>query len=256
MLEKRIRQQLERKSIMLMTHLVLGFPSFDENLKMIAAMANAGVELIELQIPFSEPTADGPVILKANSQSLENGTKVKDCISFARRVCSSFPEISFLFMTYYNIVFAYGEHEFIAKAKEIGIAGFIIPDLPPEEAGDWLKECSRLDLNSIFIFTPTNTLQRLQSLSRVAGGFVYCVGRRGVTGSKTDFNISLENQIRKYRQATHLPLAMGFGVQEKSDVDFLTGKADIAVMGSKLINIHEKQGVKGIESFLNTIRSF
>ncbi len=255
MLEGFIRHELSRKDILLMTHLVLGYPSFAENRKMIEAMADSGVELIEIQIPFSEPTADGPVILKANSLSLENGTTVDNCFAFARDICQSFPKISFLFMTYYNIIFVQGESRFVDRAKEVGINGFIVPDLPPEEADNWLKECRRQHLDSIFIFTPTHTEQRLQELSNVASGFVYCVGRRGVTGTKTDFNTALEERLKIYRQKTDLPLAVGFGIQEKADVDFLTGKTDIAVIGSRLINIHEKEGVEGIRNFLINLRS-
>jgi tryptophan synthase alpha chain len=255
MLENVIERAKENRKILLMTHLVLGYPSFDENRKAIKEMAEAGVEFIELQIPFSEPTADGPVILKANSRSLENGTKVSECLEFAKEVCAAYPDVSFLFMTYYNIVFVFGENQFLSKAKEIGIKGFIVPDLPPEEAGSWLSGCRDQHLDSVFIFTPTHTGERLKQIAEVAQGFVYCVGRRGVTGKKTDFDNSLAQQIEAYRSATNLPLALGFGVQEKADIDFLVGKIDIAVIGSKLIELHEESGVEAIGQFLKSLRS-
>ena len=255
MLEDMIRQRKSENEILLMTHLVLGYPSFEENRKVISQMAEAGVELIELQIPFSEPTADGPVILRANSQSLENQTKVTECLKFAEESCKTYPEVSFLFMTYYNIIFVFGEKKFLAKAKEIGIKGFIIPDLPPEEAGDWLSGCRGHSLDSVFIFTPTHSGERLKEIATAAQGFIYCVGRRGVTGKRTDFDDSLSGQISRYRNATNLPLALGFGVQEKADIDFLTGKVDIAVIGSKLIELHEKEGVKAVGDFLSSLRN-
>ncbi len=255
MLEETIRKAKTENDILLMTHLVLGYPSFEENRKVIKEMANAGVELIELQIPFSEPTADGPVILKANSQSLENGTKVAECLEFAEEICRTHPEVSFLFMTYYNIIFVYGEREFAARSKQIGIRGFIIPDLPPDEAESWLSECREQELESIFIFTPTHSSQRLKELAEVSHGFVYCVGRRGVTGNRTEFDASMTEQIQKYRSATDLPLALGFGVQEKADIDFLMGKIDIAVIGSKLIVLHEASGAEKVGDFLRSLRN-
>ncbi|MBU2514440.1 tryptophan synthase subunit alpha [bacterium] len=255
MLEKTIEDGKKAQEILLMTHLVLGYPSFAENRESIEAMADAGVELIELQIPFSEPTADGPVILKANGRSIENGTRVSECFEFAEKVCEDFPKVSFLFMTYYNIVFAFGEKQFVKRSKEIGIKGFIIPDLPPEEAEDWLKECQNNSLDSVFIFTPTHSPERLKVISEVASGFVYCVGRRGVTGGKTAFDQSLSNQIKLYTEATNLPLALGFGVRDKADIDFLKGKVDIAVIGSRLIEIQQESDSRAIGDFLKTIRS-
>lgn len=255
MLESIIHQKRQNRDILLMTHLVLGYPSFSTNRQQVRAMAEAGVELIELQIPFSEPTADGPVILKACSDSLKNGTKVAECIRFADEMCKSFPEVSFLLMTYYNIVFVYGEVNFITDAKVCGVKGFIIPDLPPEEAGDWLAACDHQGLDSIFIFTPTHTDERLREIATVAKGFVYCVGRRGVTGKKTEFDTSLAGQIDHYRRATRLPLALGFGVRQKSDVDFLVGKVDVAIIGSKLIEIQEQSGVNAVKEFLLSVRN-
>lgn len=254
MLEKRIRQHLTEKKILLMTHLVLGYPSFEENRAAIGEMAAAGVELIELQIPFSEPIADGPIILKANRRSLENQTSVVDCIAFAEEICSAFPDISFLFMTYYNIPYVYGEHRFITAAARAGIKGCIIPDLPPEEASDWQAQCRLHQLSNVYIFTPTHTPPRLSFLAAASEGFVYCVGRRGVTGVKTDFDHEIVDQINTYRQATNLPLALGFGVRNRSDIEFLTGKVDIAVIGSKLIELHEQQGVEKMGAFLRSIR--
>ncbi len=255
MLENTIEDGKKDREILLMTHLVLGYPSFEENRKSIEAMAEAGVELVELQIPFSEPTADGPVILKANGKSIENGTRVEECFDFAEKVCKDFPKVSFLYMTYYNIVFTFGEKQFADRSKKIGIKGFIIPDLPPEEAGNWLKECRRNSLDSVFIFTPTHSKERLKRISKVASGFVYCVGRRGVTGEKTDFDQSLADQIKLYGEATNLPLALGFGVRDKADIDFLKGKIDIAVIGSRLIEIHQESGAIAVGEFLKSIRS-
>ena len=237
-----------------MTHLVLGYPSFEENRKMIQAMADADVELIELQIPFSDPMADGPTILKASCQSVEQGTKVEQCLKFAQEVCESYPKIAFLFMTYYNIVYRIGEKSIIDRAAKAGLKGFIIPDLPLEESKEWLANCQSKNLESIFIFTPTNKQERLKQLADASQGFVYCVGRRGVTGTKTHFDEEITKQIERYRSSTTLPIALGFGVQDRSDVAFLEGKADIAVIGSELIRTHQQGGINALKNLLNQLR--
>lgn len=254
MLEEQIRAQREYKEILLMTHLVLGYPSLEENRKMITQMAEAGVEYVELQIPFSEPMADGPVILKANDEALKHGTTVAECFRFAREVCAQYPETLFLFMTYCNIMFARGIEQFIATAKQCGIQGTIIPDLPPEEGDVYLETCHRHDLDPVFIFTPTNTLERLQLLAKVNTGFVYCIGRQGVTGKKTKFTDKLQQLIEVYKSVTDLPIALGFGIREKADIDFLKGKVDIAVIGTQILRIQEEHGVEAIGPFLKGLR--
>jgi tryptophan synthase alpha chain len=233
----------------------MGYPSFDENRKLIAEMVGAEVELMELQIPFSEPTSDGPVIMKANDTALKQGVTVAQCLDFARDICSTYPHVAFLFMTYYNILYMRGVDTFVETAKSIGIRGIIAPDIPPEEGDEYLRACQKHGIDPIFIFTPTNTEERLQELSNVCQGFVYCVGRRGVTGQKTDFSEELQEQLNMYQRATNLPLALGFGIREKADVDFLTGKVDIAVIGTQVVRIHEEQGAEAVGVFLKGLRS-
>ena len=248
-----IRKQLQDKQILLMTHLVLGYPSFDVNRQVIAQMVENGVDLIELQIPFSEPVADGPMILKANQEAIANGAKVRACLDFAAEMTAKY-DIPFLFMTYYNILFKYGVEEFIGKAKEIGIKGFIIPDLPPEEGRQYLELTARCGLDPIQIFAPTTKASRMKELASHGGGFIYCVARRGVTGKKTDFDADFNAYMQRCRQATDLPLAVGFGIARKEDVDFLTGKADIAVIGTRTIKIVDEQGPQAVGPFIAGLR--
>ena len=134
-LESYIKERLNKKEILLMTHIVLGYPSFDESFRIIEAMAEAGVDLMELQIPFSEPTADGPVIAHANQKVLDRGVKVEECLALAKKASGTF-DIPFLIMSYYNILFKYGMDHFTSVMEMNGIKGAIIPDLPPEEGGE------------------------------------------------------------------------------------------------------------------------
>lgn len=253
MLESYLREQRKQKDILLMTHIVIGYPSLEASFEIVKAMVEAGVDLIELQIPFSEPIADGPVILKANQDALATGITVNDCIEFGGKAAKQF-DIPFLFMTYYNILFKYGVDRFAQTTAAKGLKGAIVPDLPPEEGQDYLNAMDDQQLAPIFIYAPTTKDERMQMLAGHAKGFVYCVARKGVTGQQTQFSQELGSYLKRCRQATNLPLALGFGVKDRDDVEFLTGKVDIAVIGTQTIRIVEEQGVEAVGDFIRSLR--
>lgn len=253
MLDTYLRQLRKEKEILLMTHIVIGYPSLEASFDIVQAMVEAGVDLMELQIPFSEPIADGPVILKANQRALAQGITVQQCLDFGERVARQF-DIPFLFMTYYNILFKYGVARFAETTAAKGLKGAIVPDLPPEEGGEYLTAMETHKLAPIFIFAPTSSDQRMQMIAGHARGFVYCVARKGVTGQQTHFSRQLDAYLARCRQATDLPLALGFGVKDKADIDFLTGKADIAVIGTQTIRLVEEQGIDAVGNFIRDLR--
>ncbi len=253
MLKDYLRTQLEKKDILLMTHIVIGYPSLEASFQIVKAMVEAGVDLMELQIPFSEPIADGPVILKANQQVLATGISVQQCVDFGGRVAREF-NIPFLFMTYYNILYKYGISRFARTAAQKGIKGAIVPDLPPEEGTEYLQAMADHRLDPIFIYAPTTNDARMRMLAGYARGFVYCVARKGVTGQQTDFSKDLESYLDRCRRATDLPLALGFGVKDQADVDFLSGKVDIAVIGTQTIRIVDEHGVPAVGEFIRGLR--
>jgi tryptophan synthase alpha chain len=253
MLESCLKNRLKEKEILLMTHIVLGYPTFEDSFKIIEAMVKAGVDLMELQIPFSEPIADGPVILHANQKALSSGSTVQKCIDFAQNVANAF-DIPFLLMSYYNILFKYGVDRFAGAMSESGLQGAIVPDLPPEEGEEYIKAMGKYNLAPVFIFSPTTPDERMKYLASFGKGFIYCVARKGVTGVDTDFSKQLGKYLDRCRKATDLPLALGFGVKEKKDVDFLKGKADIAVVGSQTIRLVDKEGVGAVGEFIKGLR--
>ena len=253
MLESYLRTRLSERDILLMTHIVLGYPSFEDCFRIVEAMVEAGVDLMELQIPFSEPSADGPVILCANHKALEGGTTVQACLNFAKRVTQAF-NIPFLIMSYYNIPFKYGINGFASVMAETGLQGAIIPDLPPEEAQEYLNAMGENGLAPIFIFSPTTPDSRMKYIASFARGFIYCVARKGVTGVDTSFSDDMAAYLGRCRQGSHLPLALGFGIKEKADIDFLKGKADIAVIGTQTIRIMEEQGIASVGNFVRGLR--
>ncbi len=254
MLEQTIKNKRQQKDLLLMTHIVLGYPSYDDSMRAVESMVEAGVDLMELQIPFSEPMADGPVILRANAEALAAGATIEQALKMAEKITASF-DIPFLFMTYYNILFSQGVTEFVATMKKIGIQGAIIPDLPPEEGSDYLNAMQANNLAPIHIFTPNSSEERLRFLSEKSQGFIYAVARKGVTGKDTNFSEELTTYLATCRRATDLPLALGFGVKSKEDMDFIRGKADIAVIGSETIRVMEQDGVEAVGPFVRQILS-
>jgi len=251
-LELYIRDRLNQKPILLMTHIVMGYPSFDASYEIVKQMVEAGVDLMELQIPFSEPMADGPVILKANQEAIDAGSTVQKCLDFARRVAQDF-NIPFLFMSYANILYKYGMDRFAREMTDIGLKGAIVPDLPPEEAGEYLPAMAAHDQAPIYIFSPETSDQRMKLINGASRGFIYCLARKGVTGKSTDFSQDMTAYLNRCRQATDLPLAVGFGVKKKADIDFLKGKADIAVVGSQTIREVEEKGVDATGPFIRSL---
>lgn len=253
MLEKYIKDRLKEKKILLMTHIVAGYPDFDSSYKIIESMIKAGVDLMELQIPFSEPIADGPVILNAGQIALKNGATVEKCLELAKKVSNDF-DIPFLFMSYYNIVYKYGINNFVKKSAEYGLKGMIIPDLPHEEGEEYIRSMNKNNLSPIFLFSPTTHLNRMKEISLNAKGFIYCVARKGVTGLDTNFSDNLNDYLLNCKKATDLPLALGFGVKEKKDVDFLKKKVEIAIIGTETIKVIDDKGINAVEGFIKNLR--
>ena len=252
-LEQILRQRKEKKDILLMTHIVLGYPSFEANREIVRQMVENGVDCIEMQIPFSEPMADGPVILKANQDSLANGTTVAQCIAFGAEMAAAY-DIPFLFMTYYNILFKHGEDRFFTEAKEANIKGLIIPDLPPEMGENFFRLAKENEIAPILIFAPTSTQERMATLDSMGQGFIYCVARRGVTGKKSSFGDDFNEYLARCRNATRMPIAVGFGIQDKEDIEALKGRADMAVIGSQTIRLVDEQGPEAVGPFIKGLR--
>jgi tryptophan synthase alpha chain len=251
-LENHLRQRLANKPLLLMTHLVVGYPSLEANWAMLEAMDEAEVDLVELQLPFSDPIADGPSFLKANHDAIEAGTGWSAYFDLAARATARF-SFPIVFMGYYNSVFQMGAEHFCASLSETGMKGFILPDLPPEEAAELNMVARGRNLAPILIMTPANSPARLTAIGRQASGFVYCVARKGVTGRKTDLSDGVTAFIERCRPATQLPLGLGFGIKTASDVRQVRGLADIAIIGTAGLEAWQERGADGYQQFLNTL---
>lgn len=247
-----IREKQAKHSPLLMTHAVVGYPSLEDNWTMLQAMADAGVDLVELQMPFSEPIADGPLFVKANQAAIERGLRRDDYFDLVERAAKAF-EFPVLFMGYYNTVFRMGHDVFCERLATVGARGFIIADLPPEEATDLIEKARTRELNPILIMTPTNSEARLAEIACGAEGFVYCVARKGVTGRRTDLELGVTDFLARCRRATDLPLALGFGIKTPEDVRSVRPLADVAIVGTACLEAWETRGETGYREFLGEL---
>lgn len=253
-LETYIRQRLQRKKLLLMTHVVVGHPSLDVNMAMLEAMQRADVDMVELQLPFSEPIADGPVFVRANQMALEAGMNWERYFAFMQRATRAF-DFKILMMGYYNSILQMGHEPFCACLAEHGGSGFIVADLPPEEAEELIQAADVRQVAPIVLMTPTNPLVRLQEIAKRARGFVYCVARKGVTGTPTSLDASLGAFIQRCRQATPLPLALGFGLRTGADLQQIHGLADIGIVGTALLTTWEQGGLASYNALLQDLQT-
>ena len=237
-----------------MTHIVAGYPNMKKCKSVAKLMAESGVDFIEIQIPFSDPVADGPTIMGANQKALASGVKVKDCFQLMKELNSEI-ETPLLFMSYFNILHSYGVDKFCKKAKACGCYGLIVPDIPldEEEHEGYLEACKNHGLKAIQIVSPITSEARLKKIARVADGFVYCVSRFGTTGVKAKLNLQLEKYLKRVKKYIDLPLAVGFGISNKKQVKMVGENAEIAVIGSKIMNSMNDGGLKAVKKFLKSV---
>lgn len=247
-LEHYLRQRQQGKDLLVMTHVVCGYPSFEDNWKELEIMAEFGVDIVELQFPFSEPSADGPLFVRANELALKAGVTPADCFAFMKKVTDHFP-FKVLMMGYYNTAFKMGAETFLQRLKDAGGCGYILPDLPVDEAVELHALSENYGLAPVLLMTPTSTDRSLQKLGHAARGMIYAVARKGVTGTKTDMSEELDLFLNRCRKVTPLPIGVGFGVSSKADIDFLRGRADMAIIGTAALRAWEDGAAAGLREF-------
>ena len=236
----------ERGTIGLMTHVVIGYPTLDATEKLVVALEKGGSDYVELQIPFSDPIADGPTIMAASDTALTNGVTTKLSLEIMKKA-SAKVSIPLLFMCYYNTIFHYGVENFCKAASASGASGLIVPDVPPEEERfEHLEEiASGHNLYVIRVLSPASSETRIKANAILAKGFMYCISKYGVTGT-AGLHPEVTTYLKRVRKIVNLPLAVGFGITGRSHIKSLEKTADIAVVGSAIIEKIKNAGKKSI----------
>lgn len=239
----RISQRFEelRRSgeIGLVAYITAGDPSLEATHQFVLALAEAGADVIELGVPFSDPLADGPTIQRASERALKAGTTLAGVLDLVRRIRKS-SQVPLVLFSYFNPVMQMGNERFAAAAAEAGADGALITDLTPEESDEFRRILHTHGLDTVFLAAPTSSDERLKLISDASSGFLYVVSRTGVTGAKDALAEELPALLRRVRAATSLPIAVGFGISLPGHVSVLGGLADAAVVGSALVSEIEK----------------
>jgi tryptophan synthase alpha chain len=212
-----------------------GDPDYDQSLAILKAAADAGADIIELGVPFSDPMADGPAIQLSNMRALQSKMSVGDVLRLARDFRKTH-ETPLVTMTYVNPVLQYGLERYAADAKDAGVDGAILTDLSPEEAGGWKGIADRAGLDTIFLLAPTSDDARMERVSRLSSGFVYCISTLGVTGMRERMWEGLGGLVDRIRRQAELPVCVGFGISKPEHVAEVGRIADGAIVGSAVVN--------------------
>lgn len=217
-----------------------GDPDLKTTAKVVREAVANGADLIELGIPFSDPTAEGPVIQGANIRALKGGVTTDKVFDLVRELRKDVT-VPMVFMTYANVVFSYGADKFISTCKEIGINGLILPDLPYEEKEEFLPQCKKYGVDLISLIAPTSE-NRIAMIAKEADGFIYLVSSLGVTGTRSEISTDLKSIVDVIRQNTSVPCAIGFGISTPEQAKKMADIADGAIVGSAIIKIIEQYG--------------
>ncbi len=238
-ISKRFAELRAAGELGIVAYITAGDPSFDATHKFVLALADAGADVIELGVPFSDPLADGPTIQRASERALKAGASLAGVLELVRRIRQT-SQVPLILFTYFNPVLQMGLEKFAAAAAQAGADGVLVTDLTPEESEDYRRVIHAQNLDTIFLAAPTSTDERLKKISACSSGFLYLISRTGVTGAKDSLPDDLPGLLRRVRQFTQLPVAVGFGISLPGHVSVLGGLADAAVVGSALVSEIEK----------------
>lgn len=215
-----------------------GDPSLEVTEQLVYTMEESGADLIELGIPFSDPTAEGPVIQAANIRALSQGVTTDKIFDMVKRIREK-TEIPMVFMTYANVVFSYGSERFISRAAELGMDGLILPDIPFEEKEEFDGLCKQYGLDLVSLIAPTSH-ERISMIAKEANGFVYCVSSLGVTGVRTNITTDIGAMVKLVKQVKDIPCAVGFGISTPEQAKKMAAFSDGAIVGSAIVKLCAK----------------
>lgn len=245
-IEKKFEELREANKKAFIAFITAGYPNLSVTEKLILEFERIGVDIVELGVPFSDPLADGPVIQESSQEALKKNTHLIDILNLVRKV-RRVANIPLCLMTYYNPIFCFGEERFIRKAKESGVDGVMVPDLPPEEGRPFIKCADNSGLDVICFLSPTSSLKRIKFISKVSRGFIYYVSLTGVTGMRKNLPQDLVNNLRKIKKYTCKPICVGFGISNPLQVKQIYKFADGVIVGSAIVKkIKDNIGAPGL----------
>ncbi len=235
----------------LVSYLMLGYPDYETSLQAFRTVLENGADILEIGFPFSDPVADGPTIQVAHEVALKNGIRFKDVLELSKTLRKEFPKQPFLLMTYYNPIFRIGLKKFCEETKESGIDGFIVPDLPPEEAQELKKIMKEYRLSFVPLASPTSTQKRLNLICKSADEMVYFVSVTGTTGAREELPYErIKNKISEYKKLCNKPAVVGFGISRKKHAKEISSFADGVVVGSVLVKLAGKKDLSTLKKLM------
>jgi tryptophan synthase alpha chain len=258
-LDRTFAQLRQRGEKALIAYVMAGDPSLQETEQLVVELEQAGADIIELGVPFSDPIADGPVIQQAAERALRSGTSLRTILPMVTRLRVR-TQIPLVLMAYYNSIHAFGPERFCREAAQAGVDGLIMPDMPPDEAGPLKGPAAAAGLPLIFLLAPTSTAERRTFVARQSQGFVYYVSLTGITGAKLPNLADVGKNVEKIRKVTRVPVAVGFGVATPEDAAKVAAIADGVIVGSaivKLIAAHRQKPemVKRVAEFVRSLKN-
>ncbi|HSL01036.1 MAG TPA: tryptophan synthase subunit alpha [Rubrobacteraceae bacterium] len=246
-----LRAAFRDDRVALIPYLTAGYPTLEGAAEVGEAYVAAGADVVEIGVPFSDPLADGPTIQDTTTRALQNGADLDYCLDLASRFSGRVPVV---FLLYYNVILARGGEEFLREAAEAGVSGLVIPDLPVDEAGAFVRLCRGCGVAFCPLVAPTSTDERVARVGELASGFVYCVSVAGVTGVREALPPGAVELLRRVRGRVEAPVALGFGIGSAEAAAQAAGEADGVIIGSKLMRLVGKGGPQMAGDWLREVR--
>ena len=239
----------------LICYFMAGYPDIEDSYLTAKTLIENGADILEVGVPFSDPVADGPTIQVAHEKAVKDGITPLDVLELVENLKKDFPDIPLVLMTYYNPIFIFGTQKFCELSKEKGVDGFIIPDLPPEEAKEFKEIANRYNLSTIFLLAPTSNEERIKLVSRFSDDFIYYVSLTGITGAREQLPWDeVKSQIYKIKSITDKPIAVGFGVSKKEHTKILSKFSDGVIVGSAIVKLQGKKQFDEIGKLVKSLK--
>ena len=258
-IKEKFKQLKKKRKKAFIVFITAGDPNLKTTEELVLAFENAGVDIIELGVPFSDPLADGPTIQASSQRALKGKVSLRKILDSVSRIRKR-SQLPIALMTYYNPIFRFGEEKFIAKAYQAGVDGVIIPDLPPEEASSLIKEAKKKNIATVFFLSPTTQRKRIKTIVQACSGFIYYVSLTGVTGARRQLPKELSGDLKKLKRYTSKPICAGFGISRSEQVKAISGVCDGVIVGSAVIkeiekNKDKKNLLKNVSNLITNLRN-